>query len=67
LTAFGYEIIFRVPISELFPGLYQTVAVGIEERLAKMENELHQSTLKGRSAIPIACKLEFLCERKSPH
>jgi hypothetical protein len=65
LTAFGYEAIFRVPISKLFPGLYQTVEVGIEERLAKMEDELHQSTAKGRDATPIARKLEFFGERKN--
>jgi len=65
LTAFGYEVVFRVPISKLFPELYQAVEVGIEERLAKMENELHQSTAIGRDAVPIACKLEFLCERKN--
>ena len=64
LTALGYEIIFRRPISELFPGLYQTVEVGIEARLAALEKELHQSTAKGRAAAEIARKLEFLCERK---
>jgi transcriptional regulator with XRE-family HTH domain len=64
LTALGYEAIFRVPVSELFPGLYETVAMGIEERLAKIESELHQSTAKGRDAIPIARELEFLTERK---
>ena len=64
LTAFGYEAIFRVPVSEIFPGMYQTVAVGIEERLAKLEDELYRSTAKGRDAVPIACKLEFLVERK---
>ena len=65
LTAFGYEAIFRVPISELFPGLYQTVEIGIEERLAKMEEELHQSTVKGRDAIRVARILEFSWERKN--
>lgn len=65
LTAFGYEAIFRVPISELFPGIHQTVELGIEERLEKMEDELHQSTAKGREAAFIARKLEFLCERRN--
>jgi transcriptional regulator with XRE-family HTH domain len=66
LTAFGYEAIFRVPISQIFPGLYGTVELGIEERLAKIEDELGQSAAKGREAIPVAHKLEFLCERRSP-
>jgi hypothetical protein len=65
LTALGYEAIFRVPISELFPGLYQTVEAGIEERLAKMEEELQQSTAKGRRAALVARKLEFFWERKN--
>ena len=65
LTAFGYEAIFRVPVSEIFPGMYQTVAVGIEERLAKLEDELYRSTAKGRDATPIARVLEFLVMRKS--
>jgi len=66
LTALAYEVIFRVPISELFPGLYQTVAAGIEERLAKMEDELGRSRAKGREAVPVALKLEFLNGRRFP-
>jgi hypothetical protein len=66
LTAFGYEAIFQLPISELFPGLYQTVEAGIEERLAKMEDELERSTAKGREAAPVARKLEFFCGRRNP-
>ena len=65
LTALGYQAIFRIPISELFPGLYETVEAGIEEQLVKMEGELHESTAKGRGAIPIARKLEFLGERRN--
>jgi hypothetical protein len=64
LTAFGYEAIFRVPISELFPGYYQTVQTGVEERLAKMEEELHRSAAKGRDAVPVARKLEFCWQRR---
>ena len=65
LTALGYEAIFHVSISKLFPGLYETVAAGIEGRLAEMEDELHQSTAKGRAAVPIARKLEFFGGRKN--
>lgn len=65
LTALGYEAIFRLPISELFPGFYEAVAVGIEDRLATIESQLYRSTAKGQEAVPIARKLEFLVERKS--
>jgi DNA-binding XRE family transcriptional regulator len=66
LIALGYEVIFRVPISEIFPGLYETVEAGIEERLASMENELQQSPAKGPQAASVARKLEWLWERKNP-
>jgi len=66
LTALAYEVIFRVQVSELFPGLYNAVESVIEERLAILEEELQQSTVKGRAAAPIARKLEFSCERKNP-
>jgi transcriptional regulator with XRE-family HTH domain len=65
LTALGYEVIFRVPVSELFPGLYRSVETVIEERLAVLEEELQQSTAKGRNAAPVARKLEFSWERKN--
>ncbi len=38
LIALGYEVIFQQPVSEIFPGLRQTVAFGIERRLAEFEN-----------------------------
>ena len=64
LTALGYEAVFKVPISELFPGLYETVAAGIEDRLAKMEDELKQSCAKGRGAASMAHRIEWLSQRK---
>jgi DNA-binding XRE family transcriptional regulator len=64
VTAIGYEVIFQASFAELFPGLYQTIEAGIEERLARLEAELHQSNAKGRPAAMVARKLEFLCERK---
>lgn len=66
LIALSYEIVFRVPISEMFPGLYGAVEERIEEQLTKMEDELHQSSAKGRRAAFIARKLEWLWERRNP-
>jgi hypothetical protein len=63
-TAIGYAIIFRVPVSKLFPGLYRATKTKIEARLAKLEETLHESTAKGLSAEITARKLEFLCGRK---
>jgi transcriptional regulator with XRE-family HTH domain len=65
LIAVGYEAIFHVSLSELFPGIYQSVETRIEEYLANMEEELQQSTAKGRQAALIARKLEWLWERRN--
>ena len=66
LTAIAYEIIFRTPISVQFRGLYKSVEASIEQRLGELEEELQQSTAKGRGAIVVARKLEFCCERNNP-
>lgn len=65
LAALAYEALFGKPISEMFPGLYRTVATGIEERLLHLEKLLQDSSVKGREAEPIARKLEFVCERRN--
>lgn len=65
LTAIGYEIVFGVPLAQLFPGVYETLRHKIEMRLTEMEERLTQSTAKGRAAAFIAHKLEWLCERRS--
>lgn len=62
LIALGYEAVFRVPLSEIFPGLRDAVEQGIETRLAAFEEELQQHSGKGRSAPIIAHKLEWLTE-----
>ena len=65
-TAFGYQAVFQKPASDIFPGLYHTVEAGVDQRLAAFESELGNSTAKGRSALPVARQLEWLCERKNP-
>jgi transcriptional regulator with XRE-family HTH domain len=40
LAAFGYQVVFHKPASEIFPGLYHAVEVGVEERFQEFENEL---------------------------
>lgn len=66
LTAMAYEVIFRVPIADQFPGLFKAVEESVEIRLAQLEKRLHDSEAKGRDAILTALKLEFLCIRKEP-
>jgi transcriptional regulator with XRE-family HTH domain len=61
--ALGYQAIFQIPISELFPGEYERIKQDVEERLAELERTLQQSSEKGRSATRIARTLEWLWER----
>ena len=65
LVAFSYEVIFHTPAARLFPGIYKTVERGIEEHLNTIEQELHQSTAKGRKARSTARSLEWLGARRN--
>ena len=66
LAAFGYQVVFRQPVSDIFPGLYHAVEAGVEQRLAEFESELGSSEAKGRDAARIARQLEWLWERENP-
>lgn len=66
LTAFGYQAVFRMSLSDIFPGLYHAVEDVIEERVNRFGSELNNSTAKGRAAAPIARQLEWLYERMNP-
>ena len=63
LTALGYEIIFRVPVSELFPGIAETVALGIDARLEELKRELHQDDTLAHPTAAIVRKLDWLATR----
>jgi|HubBroStandDraft_2_1064218.scaffolds.fasta_scaffold327670_2 DNA-binding XRE family transcriptional regulator len=65
VTALGYEIVFRVPVSEIFAGLKDQVEEDIEQRLVELELRLGQRGAGDRRAATIARKLEWLCERKN--
>ena len=63
--ALGYQAIFQIPVSELFPGVYERIRQDVEERLAELERTLQQSSAKGRDATRIARTLEWLWERQN--
>jgi transcriptional regulator with XRE-family HTH domain len=65
ITALSYQAIFRIPITELFPGLYETIAQSIDDRLSVLEHTLENSSARGSKANIIATKLIWLNERKS--
>jgi DNA-binding XRE family transcriptional regulator len=66
VTALSYEIVFRVPVSEMFAGLRDDIEGDIEARLAALEENLQNCSARDRNAIAIARKLEWLSERRSP-
>jgi DNA-binding XRE family transcriptional regulator len=61
--ALGYEIIFHVPISDLFAGLRDEIATDIEPKLAKLEEQLGTRSARGRNSNDIARKLMWLSDR----
>lgn len=66
MVALGYEVVFRKPVAEIFPGLYHTIEEGVEARLNDHKIELENSGAKGKAALAIATQIEWLCERKNP-
>lgn len=51
LTAFGYQVVFQKPVSDIFPGLYHAVEAGVEERLEEFDREFNDSAARGRAAL----------------
>jgi transcriptional regulator with XRE-family HTH domain len=66
LAAVAYQYVFGVPLTELFPGLAESVRLNVEERLHIMKEKLEDSTAKGREAQRIARMLEWFWEHENP-
>lgn len=64
IAALAYEVIFRVPVSALFPGLHAQVTRTMEGNLAAFEEDLQQRNGKGRGANETAQKLIWLTQRR---
>jgi len=64
-SAFGYHVVFRVPLTALFPGVYDEVKEAVEERIAQLETSLQDSSVRGREAEAIAQTLTWLVERRN--
>ena len=67
ITAMGYEVIFRTPMSTLFPELFQSVEMAIEARIAEMETEMQKGEARGEGANRKARTLEFFYKRRNPN
>jgi transcriptional regulator with XRE-family HTH domain len=62
--ALAFEVVFMVPVSQLFSGLREAVGHSIEQRLANLEAELGSRSGKGPRAVITAKKLEWIMERR---
>ena len=65
LIALAYEVIFQVPVSELFFGLRETVELVVEERIDDLRKSLEEEDAHGRFAARNARKLEWIATRRS--
>lgn len=64
MSAFGYQVIFRVPMHLLFPGIYEDVRDEIEGRLRELEAHLQGRTVRGPEAEAIAQTLMWMMDRR---
>jgi transcriptional regulator with XRE-family HTH domain len=62
-VALRYEVLYRVPIRKLFPGLFEEEQKEVEERLSALFEECSRSSARGRTGAMIARKLEWAWER----
>jgi len=63
-VAISYEIVFRVPIAEMFAGLRAEVEARVETSLAELGEQLGARSLRDANAHAIARKLIWLRGRK---
>lgn len=64
-TAMAYEILFGVPISSQFPGLFREIEPLVERRISQLKRRLEDQLGRGPNAARDARKLEFFCEREN--
>jgi transcriptional regulator with XRE-family HTH domain len=65
VSAIGYEIVFKKPIAELFPGIRETVQKKIEEQLLRFEEDLQQNNGKSRRRSRAAQKLAWVSDHRN--
>ena len=65
LIALGYEVMFQVPVSEIFAGLRHVMKQNIEERLTDFETELRNREVQGFRRKAQERKLQWLEDRRA--
>jgi transcriptional regulator with XRE-family HTH domain len=64
-TALAYELIFHMPVSTIFAGIYGSLEEEVEDKLQQLEVELESRSAKDRDAKLVAQKLVWLNGRKT--
>src|ERR1039457_6561488 len=65
LTPFGYQVVFRKPVSEIFPGLFHAAEAGVEDRLQGFEHELNSGAGKGGAGASGERHLEWIHDHEN--
>jgi transcriptional regulator with XRE-family HTH domain len=64
LMALAYEVVFQVPVSELFAGLREVVEDGVEQRIAEFKTSLLKQVSSQNPPTPaMVRKLAWIEER----
>ena len=64
-AALGYEAVFRMSASKLFPAAFAEISQAVDGRLKKLEERLQNANTKGRTPALIVRKLEWISERQA--
>ena len=64
-SALAYEVIFRVPVSAIFMGMYGSIERDVETKLRQLEAELQNRSATDRDANLVAQKLLWLNQRRA--
>ena len=64
-SVLGYEAVFRISASKLFPAAFDEISQAVEGRLKMLEERLQNPNVKGRKPVLIARKLEWMRERQN--
>jgi DNA-binding XRE family transcriptional regulator len=63
VIALSYEIIFQIPVSELFAGVHGEIERVVEQRILTFETALREQSTQNEKARLVAQKLAWLSER----
>jgi DNA-binding XRE family transcriptional regulator len=65
MTAIAYEVVFRVPVTEIFAGVAQAMEQLVDFHLTEMEKQLRNEAVRGAHAQLVLRKIEWLEERRA--